>query len=53
MLRAPREVEAEFGASLLPLAELLAMADVVSVHTPLTPATRGLFGAGEFARVAA
>jgi D-3-phosphoglycerate dehydrogenase len=31
------------------LAELLAGADVVSVHVPLTDATRGMFGAAEFA----
>jgi phosphoglycerate dehydrogenase-like enzyme len=31
------------------LAELLATADVVSVHVPLTDASRGLFGAAEFA----
>ncbi|WP_418992045.1 NAD(P)-dependent oxidoreductase [Alistipes sp.] len=33
----------------LPLDELLAWADVVSVHSPLTPATRGLIGAGQLA----
>ena len=32
-----------------PLAELLATADVVSLHCPLTPATRGLIGARELA----
>lgn len=33
----------------LPLPELLAWADIVSVHAPLTPATRGLIGARELA----
>ena len=33
----------------LPLDELLAWADVVSVHSPLTPATRGLIGAAQLA----
>ncbi|MEJ8825352.1 hydroxyacid dehydrogenase [Variovorax humicola] len=33
----------------LPLHEALAMADIVSVHTPLTPATRGLVGRTELA----
>ena len=33
----------------MPLDELLATADVVSVHTPLTAETRGLIGAREFA----
>jgi phosphoglycerate dehydrogenase-like enzyme len=49
--RAPAAVEAEVRARYLPLDELLAEADVVSVHTPLTPETRGLFGAAEFARM--
>jgi glyoxylate reductase len=35
----------------LALAELLAVADVVSLHCPLTPATRGLIGAAELARM--
>lgn len=34
---------------LLPLADLLAGCDVVSLHAPLTPATRGLIGAAELA----
>ncbi len=33
------------------LTELLEWADAVSVHTPLTPATRGLIGARELARM--
>jgi glycerate dehydrogenase len=33
------------------LEELLATADVVSLHCPLTPATRGLIGAPELARM--
>ena len=33
------------------LAELLAIADVVSLHCPLTAATRGLIGAAELARM--
>jgi D-3-phosphoglycerate dehydrogenase len=35
----------------LPLDELLAASDVVSLHLPLTPATRGLVGAAELARL--
>jgi len=35
----------------LPLDELLAQADVVSLHAPLSPATRGLLGARELARM--
>jgi len=33
------------------LADLMARADIISVHAPLTPATRGLLGEKEFARV--
>jgi len=33
------------------LGELMARADIISVHAPLTPATRGLLGEKEFARV--
>jgi phosphoglycerate dehydrogenase-like enzyme len=33
------------------LSDLLEAADVVSLHTPLTPETRGLIGAGEMARI--
>jgi glyoxylate reductase len=43
---APREVEAELGgARHLELDELLARADVVSIHAPLTPATHHLIDA--------
>ena len=35
---------AEVGARLVGLPELLVRADVVTVHTPLTPQTRGLLG---------
>jgi D-3-phosphoglycerate dehydrogenase len=33
------------------LGDLMARADVISVHAPLTPATRGLLGEKEFARL--
>ena len=33
------------------LGDLMARADIISVHAPLTPATRGLLGEKEFARV--
>jgi glyoxylate reductase len=36
------EAEARLGASYLPLDELLAASDFVSLHVPLTPETRGL-----------
>lgn len=35
----------------LPLRELLASADVVTLHVPLTPATRHMIGAAELARM--
>lgn len=44
---APAEVEAALGARRLPLDELLAAADVVSLHCPLTPETHHLIGAAE------
>jgi glyoxylate reductase len=47
-VRLPQEVEAETGAERVELPELLARADVVSIHTNLTPETRHLFGAEEF-----
>jgi len=38
------QAEASMAARRLPLEELLAAADFVSVHTPLLPTTRGLMG---------
>jgi glycerate dehydrogenase len=38
-------------AGRVPLEELLATADVVSLHCPLTPSSRGLIGARELARM--
>jgi phosphoglycerate dehydrogenase-like enzyme len=38
-------VEAELGATFLPLEELLPRADFVSLHTNLTPETRGMIDA--------
>lgn len=37
------------GARRLPLADLLPQVDVLTLHCPLTPATRGLLGAAQFA----
>jgi glyoxylate reductase len=47
----PPAVEAESGAERLELDELLARADVVSIHTNLTPETRHLFGAEAFRKM--
>jgi glyoxylate reductase len=43
--RADEAVEAEHGATFLPLEDLLAQADFVSLHVNLTPETRGLINA--------
>ncbi len=44
---APAEVEAELGAERMPLERLLAEADVLSLHCPLTPETHHLIGMAE------
>jgi phosphoglycerate dehydrogenase-like enzyme len=44
-------VPADLGAARLALAELLSLADVVSLHVPLMPATENLIGASELARM--
>ena len=43
--RADPAVEAEFGATSLPLEELLPRSDFVSLHVNLTPQTKGLIDA--------
>ena len=47
----PPEVARAHGVEATSLEDLLAHADFVSVHAPLTPATRGLVGAAAFARM--
>jgi glyoxylate reductase len=42
------EIAREVGASYRDLPELLRESDFVSVHVPLTPETRGMFGRSEF-----
>jgi len=49
--RVPAEVENELGAEYVPRDEVLARADFLSLHVPLTPETRGLIGAGELAKM--
>ncbi len=43
--------EKEFGAQYVPLDELLAESDFVSLHMPLTPETRSMIGARELAHM--
>src|SRR3954447_27007796 len=47
--RAHEDAARELGARRVPLDELLATADVVSVHTPLTPETHHLLDAAALA----
>jgi glyoxylate reductase len=49
--QAATEIEAELDARFLPLEELLATADVVSLHCPLSAETRHLIGAGALGRM--
>ncbi len=46
-----QQLEEETGARYVPFDELLERSDIISVHTPLTPETRYLFTAREFARM--
>ena len=46
---APAEVEKALGAKRMPLTQLLAESDVLSLHCPLTPETHHLIGAAELA----
>ncbi len=49
--RRPADVERRMGIKYQPLDDLLAESDIVSLHVPLTAATRGLIGAPELARM--
>jgi glyoxylate reductase len=49
--RAPEEVEAGLGARFMPLEELLATADVVSLHCPLSAETRHLIDTAALGRM--
>lgn len=50
---APRDPKAaaQLGAKPAPLEELLARADVVTIHVPLLPGTQGMIGAQELAKM--
>ncbi len=49
--RASAEAEGELGAEFRELDDLLAESDFISVHVALTPETRHLFGADQFAKM--
>ncbi|MGP1488839.1 MAG: hydroxyacid dehydrogenase [Peptoanaerobacter stomatis] len=44
-----QEVADKIGARILPLDEVLKVADIVSIHTPLTPETKHMIGKEQFA----
>jgi D-3-phosphoglycerate dehydrogenase / 2-oxoglutarate reductase len=48
---AAKDVFASCGVAAVSLEELLARSDFISVHAPLTPATRGLLNAAAFGRM--
>jgi phosphoglycerate dehydrogenase-like enzyme len=49
--RAAPEAELSLGVQFVPFAELLAQADILSLHLPLTPATRHVIGAAELGQM--
>jgi glyoxylate reductase len=49
--RAPLEVEKQLNAEFLESAQVLAQADFLTLHVPLTAETRGMIGARELARM--
>ena len=51
VLRLPETLEQEICATYTPFEELLSQSDIISVNTPLTAETKGLFGSGEYARM--
>lgn len=50
-MRAPPDVEARLQVRPLPLDELIATSDVISLHLPLMPETAGLIGAARIRRM--
>lgn len=47
----PAEAVASLGISALPLDDVLAQSDFISLHAPLLPETRGMLGAAAFAKM--
>jgi glyoxylate reductase len=50
-VRAPSEAEKELNVTYLPLDQVLAEADFLSLHVPLLPETRHLMSAAQFAKM--
>jgi len=46
----PEEVVARYGFSMLPLPDLVALSDFLTIHVPLNPQTRHLIGEAELSR---
>ena len=46
-----QEKAASLGVEMVDLDTIITQSDFITVHTPLTPETKGLFGAEEFARM--
>jgi phosphoglycerate dehydrogenase-like enzyme len=51
LFRPSAAIEQDLKVTYTPFEEVLSQADIISVHTPLTPETKELFGAQEFARM--
>jgi D-3-phosphoglycerate dehydrogenase len=51
LVRAPAEVEAEYGAKYVSVDDLLAQSDVVTLHVPRTEQTQRMIGGAELARM--
>ena len=51
LVRAPAELEQRLALRPVTFDEAVTQADIVTVHVPLTPLTKGMFGAAEFARL--
>lgn len=49
--RAPEDIERELNAEFLPLRQVLATADFLSLHVALNESTRGLIGSSELAQM--
>lgn len=47
VVRHSESEEAEMGVRFMPLEELISTSDVISLHTPLTPSTKGMIGRRE------